>query len=256
MKTKIGLAAILFLFGSGILHAQSSFFVSGGYGFSLASDMVQTNYTERQNSPTILKNIHGSYGAGFSGTIGYTKMLTDNFGIELGTSYKRGSSIESQSSFPITTIEFPDGTGEIATFTKKIHVNYLGIMPAAVIKSSMNGFAPYAKFGFIFAFPKGYDAETLWHESADIEYTGPMAFGYTGTVGAEFVFWNTTLFAELRAVSLSWKVTDEKLTSTDKYAPISLDSGTTPNLEGMNTNVNWRLPLSSVDINIGVKVQF
>lgn len=251
MKTKFGLVAGLFLFAGNMLNAQSSFFVSGGYGFSMASDVVQTSYAEKQNSPTCIKQIHGSYGAGFSGTIGYTKMLTANFGIELGTSYKRGGSIDSKSEFPIRTVEFPDGTGEIAAFTRKAHVNYIGIMPAAIIKSSMNWFSPYAKFGFIFAFPKGHDAESLWHTSADIEYTGPMAFGYTGAVGTEFALYNTTFFTEFNAVSLSWKVTKRKWTSSDGS---STQSGTMPPLGGTISDVNWRFPLSSIDINVGVRI--
>jgi hypothetical protein len=124
-------------------------------------------------------------------------------------------------------------------------VNYFAVNPGIKLKTDIAGYKVYSTFGVLFAFPKGIMDADLPEMPNWYEFKGPMAFGFMGSVGGEFVIQNLTFFAEANAVSMSWKVTKDI-----NHAPKGTNSKIWTTYEG---NMDRRFPLSSIDLEVGMK---
>jgi hypothetical protein len=234
---------LIVVLSSVISYSQTYVSLGVGYGISSASEIINTKATVNGE-----QNVYGTLGSGLNieGAVG--NMLNENFGLELGLSYKSGSSI--------------DGTDAISrspylvTYDNKVYGSYFGINPAVVLSAKIGSVAPYAKFGFILAFPSATWEETYPSYTDKAEYSGGMAFGYTGAVGVKFGADKLQFFAELGLTSLSWAPTKVKYSSQNSSTEVDLKDETPAYTSGTVTSerLSQMIPFSNIGLNVGARL--
>jgi hypothetical protein len=131
----------------------------------------------------------------FQGTFG--DMFNEHVGAELRINYLLGGKSKAKD-------EFPGGSAEYKLFARMLR-----FLPAVVIAAGGDGINPYAKFGAVVS-----TGSVKWemedNEDGDVtilkaKYTGRMALGFMGAVGANFPLSdNLSVFAEVNTINQSY----------------------------------------------------
>jgi hypothetical protein len=175
-------------------------------------------------------------------------MMNENFGLELGLSYKSGASMAGTDAASRSPF--------LVTYDNKVYGSYFGINPSVVISAKISSLVPYAKFGVILAFPSATWEETFPTFTDKEEFSGGLAFGYTGAVGVKFGADRLQFFAELGLTSLSWAPTKVKYTSQNGSTEVDLKDETPAPTSGTITSqrLSAMIPFSNIGLNVGVRL--
>jgi hypothetical protein len=235
---------LIVVLSSVIAYSQTYVSLGVGYGISSASEIINTKATVNGE-----QNVYGTFGSGLNieGAIG--NMMNENFGLELGISYKSGSSIAGTNETSRTPL--------LVTYDTKNYGSYFGINPSVVLSTKISSIAPYAKFGFILAFPSATREENETGNATKYEFSGGIAFGYTGAVGVKFGADKVQFFAELGLTSLSWAPTKLKYTTPRGSTEIDLKDETPASTPGTTTTsmiLPQMMPFSNIGLNVGARL--
>jgi hypothetical protein len=245
---------IVFFFALIVTPAPAQMYIrlGGGYGLGLGSQYITAidNWPYHQEMTSV--GVYGSYGKGFEIGGAFGIQLSDNIMIELGGRYNAGSTYEGlQQHFLL---------GYVRYYQEKYSGHMISLEPSVIIKGNSKAIVPYARLGVIAAFPKvsgKYDTDTL-HTSPNVfalnsEYSGPMAWGFTGGAGLMFPAGNeTSFFAEIEFTSLEWS--PSKLFQTFPADHVISRTDFTDNGGSIYGNGAFRksLPFSSIGVNVGM----
>ena len=241
---------IVFILAVGMTAAQPYITVGTGYNFPAASEIIYRPDKPHSNTSIEYENKYGSFGQGLDFKAAFGTMITQNFGLEIGVNYRSGKKLEYQ--------DYLDQSAFIpVTYTS----HYWGISPTAILKVSEKSFSPYIKAGVILAIPKvtGEEGTTpppyfpaSWHK---LEYSGRLAFGYTGAIGAEMTQGPLSYFGEINFAALSWKPAKLKSSYDNSSAEYTLKDDSA-SLGPNDAVVPTMFAFSAVGINLGVKYNF
>ncbi|MCK9209706.1 MAG: hypothetical protein M0P61_02595 [Ignavibacteriaceae bacterium] len=212
-----------------------------GYGLSAASEVINTKSIDNGH-----QNVYGTLGSGlhFGGAIGF--MMHENFGLELGLTYTKGSSM--------------DGNYKSSgrTYDQKVYGNYLGIAPSVIVQTKADNVRPYAKFGFVLALPGATEEQSTYSGTQKGEYSGGMALGYTGAAGLNLGTDRMQLFIELALTSLSWAPAKVKYSDASGHSiEYDLkDEDPAPSSNPTSVRLSQTIPFSNIALNVGIKVGF
>ena len=239
-------------------YSQNFLSVSAGYGFPLASEVVarRSNYSSFET-----KNINGSFGQGFNVAVGLTRMFTEEIGASVEMQLKLGRTYESTWEQTRQDGENPNGivTGNDRS-TDRSGINYLALSPGVFLKTNRGSIHPYSKIGFIAALAvRNTDYTDTYENSFKIETKGNIAFGAFATAGIEYEIKNHIFYVEFSAIAMSWQATTAKSIPNAKENLYYYENGTnwpSPKWVASKTeefSVNYTYPLSSWNLNVGVK---
>ena len=235
---------LIVVLSSVLSYSQTYVSLGVGYGISSASEIVNTKATDNGS-----QNVYGTLGSGLNieGAVG--NMMNENFGLELGLSYKSGASMAGTDAASRSPL--------LVTYDTKVYGSYFGINPSVVVSTKISSIAPYAKFGFILAFPSATMENSEPGFATKYEMSGGMAFGYTGAVGVKFGADKLQFFAELGLTSLSWAPTKVKYTSPSGSTEVDLkdeDPAYTPGTTITSQRLSQMIPFSNIGLNVGVRL--
>ncbi len=193
------------------LSAQAqSIYVRAGLGAAIctAPHMIyQDAYNNNESEPTIEAK-RGGLGNGMPFVVAAGYYFGDNFGVELGVDYFLG--------FPNKTVNNENSS----TYTTKISGSMLSLVPAFVMKFSLDKIKPYARLGIMIGVLN--DAKTVNTSSGGTTYGmanytikdyGGIAIGAQAAVGAEFPLSDLlSLFGEINLNGISWAPSNGKYT--------------------------------------------
>ena len=182
----IHILTIGFLFASFNLNAQDFYFsLHGGYNIGLSKS------THHYLNPTgaffqeELETYDYGNGIGLGMSAGY--MFSENWGINLGLSYRKSQQFE---------FELEDLTH---------HSDMFLVNPGLVLSTGNSDFKPYALVGFVLGFGKitsVADQNMLYSKE---ELYGGFGLGFNTALGMEYgISDKLKLFAECNLLSLSW----------------------------------------------------
>lgn len=214
--------------------------VNAGYALSAASEII--NYKSTDNGH---QNVYGTLGSGLGFGAAIGNMMNENFGLELGLTYKSGASM--------------DGNHKSSghTYDQKIYGHYFGLTPSLLVETKYNNLRPYAKFGFIVALPGATGEQSTYAGTDKAEYSGAIALGYVGAAGLNFGTDKFQFFAELGLTSLSWapskvKYTDGLSGQSKEYD--LKDEDPSPTSNPTSDRLSQMIPFSNIALNVGVKL--
>jgi opacity protein-like surface antigen len=235
MVQKLCFLFIIFFGAAAGLFSQPYISASAGYGFSDASGITY------RSSWMFMEDIetHGSYGQGNKFSIAPGYMLNHNLGFELEATYSKGH-----------TFSVPIGYNNTAK------LDYFSFAPMFVMRTNYGCVAPYIKFGGAIAYSK---LSTKMTSSVDgyekAEFTEHPAFGFTGRLGVEYKLQQIGVFIEGGYTALSWQPgrvqADVNLTHID-IKIVDAD----PALEGNEARPEYKFPISSFTVMLGLRYEF
>lgn len=158
MKNKLFIFSLLVLFsiiGSTVFSQNAYIKLGGGYGLSLASQIIAN---KNVTSPSSYDFTYGSFGEGINFGLGFGYNINSNFALELAGAYILGKKFETTYS----------------TSTVKEYANTICIMPSVVVKAPMKDVIPYTRFGMVLGIP------TKFEEMTATGFTGTRKFKETG----------------------------------------------------------------------------
>lgn len=244
--------------------------ISGGYGFSMASQALSSNFTGSPTDKTY-RLVKGSYGKGinFGANVGY--MITKNIGTEIAFSYLSGSKYQSTY------------TKELAYTNKIIQSGkMIRLIPALRISAGEGKLKPYIRMGVVIGFggkiiinkTEEYLSPVSRTEST-WQYSGGISFGFTSALGINYHFKEKiALFGELSFIGQTWAPTkgimkkytvdgvDQLSSLTVSQKEINLvnsysESSLTPANSSEATNqLKQFSPFSSAGLNVGIQFFF
>ncbi len=239
-----------FLFSiTALVRAQNFVSAGVGYNFSAATDLIIQ--TSKNQSSGYLENNYGSFGQGADFRAAFGRMITPAFGFEVDVNYRAGNKLEYRN--------YSDNNRFVPlSYTS----HYWGVSPSVILKVNNNLFTSYIKAGVVFAFPQinnkiGPLDPTYYGNIQEVtnEYSGRLAFGYSGSIGAELSACSLCYFAEINFTALSWKPGKYKYTYNGASQEYTLkdDNGSL----GPNDSIVPRMfPFSAFGLNLGVKYNF
>lgn len=247
-----------------------------GYGFASSTD---TSVLGLANSTQLTDNIyeHGrietSLGKGihFGGAIGY--IFNKNFGVELNVNYLLGGKTSSSS----TTL-----AGNVAENVAQ--ANVLQFKPSVIVTTGMPSINPYARFGFVASKAKIETTYESRNPNGDYlktarEYNGSFQLGVQGALGVNFTINPKFIaFSEFEMISTTYSPDNSELTKyesstggvvkdflptfttnqieTEYSDSYTVDFANPADLNSPSKQLKFKLPFSSLGINVGVKYLF
>ena len=280
MKRKINILCgifVLICFMTSNINAQGPYIkFNTGYNapfgsFPFASNSTSTQTTTGTNHKDEMVKL--SYGKGINITLTPGYMLNENVGAEFGISYLIGLKTETTS-----THNYLTGKQDKDVMTYK--GSLISFAPSLVISAGLEKIDPYSKFGVIIGIPSFTEesnstAQNGNASSSITKYKGGVALGITGALGVRYPFSeNFSGFFEVAMNNLNYApkksvITESKsngidmlplMTTHDKETeyvdPYEYNSSTTPDESKPTQAAKYKLPFSSLAINLGVCMMF
>jgi len=249
MKNFITILLILTIALSVAAIAQPYVRAGLGYGLSLGSQYIGTNYTV-SGTTTNYEGVYGSFGAGlnFGAAFGYS--FTSNFKGELGVSYVLGNEYE------VTDKSTNEPT------TDKIKCSMFSITPGMIIMTDAGDIKPYAKLGLVIAFPQMTEEYEYYSEHnkyvKKVEASGNIAIGFTGGGGLFYpINDQLMLFGEVSFTNIAWEPAEADISSNEPgYMNHTVKYKREYSSTDLLTSDSEPKPLGSVGLNIGVLINF
>ena len=230
MRNKLLIITLLVLFSfiGSSTFAQSAYIkLGGGYGLSLASQMI---YDQSTTPATTWDNKYGSFGEGINFQAGFGYNINSNFALELAGSYLLGK-------------------------------NTITIQPSVVIKAPMKDVTPYTRFGMVIGIPSLFQevTSTLVTGTDKFKESGGVALGVQGAVGMNFKAGkHLGIFAEVFGIGMNYGPSQRE--NTETFAGVTADPlvtyGETGTYATANTEATPRRSLSSFGLNLGLTYTF
>lgn len=171
------------------------------------------------------KVVLGTYAQGTGGNLAVGRLVSPNFGFELGANYLSGQKI-------VVTNKLVYYSDE-DSYTHEYKASSFSIVPSLLFQVEVEKSIIYAKTGLILAFPsiRRISDAALWNEDKihqEFKYSGGMAAGFNMTLGFEFANFKhgVTLFGELSFNALNYS---PKQRETLSYTYNRVDSMATLN---------------------------
>lgn len=210
MKKQILKTIMLLLFShlATAQKGQQKFYVDLNLGYNFLGAATSIGYI--QSAPNATTNIREnkvlSLGKGISLGANFGYKFNSFIGAELGVNYLMGS--ENKYTSSNFTGSFDNGSTQ---------VKMLQIMPKLVVSADFDKINPYAKLGLVIGsgnILQTRDLKTGGGISEEAsKFDGNIAVGFTSSAGATYALGkNTSLFAELNFIDLSYNPTKRKLT--------------------------------------------
>ncbi len=245
MRNKLLIITLLVLFSfiGSSTFAQSAYIkLGGGYGLSLASQMI---YDQSTTPATTWDNKYGSFGEGINFQAGFGYNINSNFALELAGSYLLGKKFENT----------------VGTTTNKYYGNTITIQPSVVIKAPMKDVTPYTRFGMVIGIPSLFQevTSTLVTGTDKFKESGGVALGVQGAVGMNFKAGkHLGIFAEVFGIGMNYGPSQRE--NTETFAGVTADPlvtyGETGTYATANTEATPRRSLSSFGLNLGLTYTF
>ncbi len=295
MKKKYYLATAAVCISMLLAHSQGIYFnLKGGYGFpsfhsigiplyygeTLLGNTSSERFMSFQGDTYNLSrsNVCYSYGQGanIGLTIGYA--FNQYIGVEMGFIYVLGSEIT-----VINSYSSKGHFNELHFSYREEKYNTSGRMyqfiPSIVINPGLEKWNPYVRFGAIFGiasfsttFSDLYEDSDNFRETIEytMEYTGGIAFGFTGGLGIEYILKNNfTLFAECNVNGISYAPKQGKITelirddvnslpsmSDEDRTILFVDEYTSDGYGSSPTkSLKFAVNYSTITINLGIKIR-
>lgn len=275
------------------------FYISGSAGYSFGTNNTHgtyfnQRYVERSGFSSGFngieltnENVPFSLGKGFNIDIngGYT--FNDFLGAEVGVSYLLGGETQWLNE-GLYDVKYSNGeeVSSVIRKTTKAQSQMWRVVPTIVFSSWSEGkFNPYLKLGAILGFGSfTFDYEEINSKTGangyneiilkSTEYSGGMAFGFSGTVGVNYsVNEKVIVFTEARYTSMNYSPNQSKVTNFTVNGDDVLDGKTTnetevtfvdridPYLPVQNPDepfvkLKETFNMSSLGFNVGVKYNF
>ena len=237
----------------------------GGYGISTASNTFGSS--SNSSSEEIVK---GSLGKGIQAQFTIGTELKSNVSIELGTSFLFGSGIHSE--YSSTSGQNTESSDASATMIR--------FFPAVKINSSGEKSKLYARAGLAIGVAGNLELNNTSYDSYSAattirtsKYTGGIAVGFTGSIGAEFkTGTRSCFFTELLFISQSWAPSKGEMTvysvnGKDRLAALSIadkqvefensinreNNFTTADPNSPSKQLKYYMPMSSAGISVGFR---
>ena len=293
---KLKLLATAMLCSSYGLMAQS-FYVTTNVGYALGMTKVNgfvnnTTYSSKYDPNTGKNTTLRSYddvplslGNGFNFGISGGYFFNQYLGVELGLNYLIGGETKLTYSYETAWLN-PDNTirTEQRLSTQKLSSNMFRILPSIVITPGFEKLNPYLKMGVVIGFGNillvsesnvttNDTLVLLNHTVEEIKFFGGLAFGFQGTIGADYgINEKIKIFAEANYLGYSYapskaEVIKYELNGTDNLPNLSesekkyelLDSYTedgTFNRDEPSKLTKIGFPYGSMSFNLGIKLLF
>jgi Outer membrane protein beta-barrel domain len=186
--------------------------IGGGVGLCYYDDCFYNESRTFDPSQDNLSAFSRTYGNGLNGGIAGGYMFNKNLGVELGLSAYYG--------FPIKqTTDIAVGESSSTNTVNKTHEFAFQVIPSVVLKTGMEKFDPYARFGLLIgAYDAVYEKETrtVGNDSYLTEgrYYGGVPVGYSVAGGVEYpnICKHFDLFAEIECNGFNYTPTKYKMT--------------------------------------------
>jgi len=248
---------------------ESSIQFSVGYGLPLGSEKISEN-SATNSGTTVTSGVFGSYGAGFTLNLGYTRMFSPFVGLDLTGSYLIGKYYSS------TRLTIGGNTVQNDYSTSASGVL---LSPTMILRAGNGKVRPYMRAGLQLAFVSlneeysGLVLASSGKQSANGKYTltGGPTLGFRGGVGVDFSpSKDVAFFAEVVITSMSFQPSEGELTimtinGADQINKLSvydkktvfvdeISSGSTPNTSQPRQQLQVSYPMSSLQLNAGVRM--
>jgi hypothetical protein len=238
--------------------------LGAGYGFSMSSQNVFTNYTSRHD---VYENVYGSLGKGINGGLAFGFMFHKNIGFELGANYLMGGKVKGVDTYT-------DGTEEYTLSSGMIRV-----MPSIVISSGLEKIAPYARLGAVIGIGSiKYVYTDTWNDGDNV-FTSTMkmnkgiGIGLNAALGVMFNLSSSiAIYGELATVNMTYAPTKGELTECSLDGENILDDLNTRDKEvdfvdsyeydddppnsKPDQELKTKFPFGSIGANVGIQVNF
>jgi hypothetical protein len=242
-KSLILVFAILVSLISSTVYSQNAYIkLGGGYGLSLASQIVSLT-TTTSGTTTTYDTKYGSYGEGINFGLGFGYNINSNLALELAGSYILGKKFETN----------------YTAATEKDYANTICIMPSVVVKAPLKDVTPYTRFGMILGIPTKFEELTATGFTGTRKYkeTGGLAMGIQGAVGMNFkASKNVGIFAEIFGIGMNYAPSQKE--NTETYTELGLlDPTVTYNESGTYSTTSQPTPrysFSSFGLNVGINL--
>jgi len=249
----LAVATLLALKTSNSFAGDGYISIGGGYGIATASQSLDVSGTS--SSAELVK---GTFGKGFQAGLVFGTMIRPNIGLELGASYLLGATIKSDYR-----------TSSSYTDISQMSVKMLRLFPSIKIMSGSGRTQLYLKAGMAVGLAGKISASSSYGDfvldEREEEYTGGIAIGFTGAVGADIpMSANSYFFAELNFIAQSWapskgEITAYRVNGVDALSTIPVSERETEYVSSLsNSNstsqrLKFYVPMSSVGINVGFR---
>jgi hypothetical protein len=171
--------------------------VHGGYSFPASSSLFMTRVDGGR-----VQGIYGSLGEGarFGGSVGI--MFTDHFGVEVGTTYLAG-----------TTLETSTGVFGGNVSTLKYTGSGFQLFPCLILSVEAWGLRPYTRVGGVLGLLSVEELYVVRNDRVKIKYSGGMSVGLSAAAGIEFkTSGRFQLFVEALLISQAFGPTQAEIT--------------------------------------------
>ena len=276
---KIVLTALCFsaisvsqLFGQGFFMD-----VSGGYGFSMAGQVIDynsnTNSTMTGSTYTdeILK---GSFGAGTNFGLQAGFMFNDHLGFAVEGNYLLGQKFKSTSKYSSDWGGMPySSSGEGVSQAK-----FTRITPSFIFSLPKDKISPFAQLGLMMGFgtiEASYEGSNSDGDSYEygVRYNQGMAIGMSASIGIDYKLGEKlSLLGSIRSVNMTYAPLHGEITKykengvdylstmttyeseVDFYDELTTNTSNPPNENNPDKDLKSYYPFSSIGINIGLRL--
>jgi len=246
-----------------------------GYAFRTNSQTLSlSNYSYVYSGSSYIENYDQVYvslgkGVNFGASLGY--MFNKNIGAEAGISYLIGGKFEdneSSTSFYTTTYN--------SVQSHSLSAKMFQFNPAIVLTPGFKTINPYAKFGVLITSGSiKYNTYTNNNGSSITDQTqklsGGIGFGITASIGALYTLSKkTSLFAEITSINAAFapnkgEITKYNYNGIDQLPTMTVSQkeiifqnhyiqNNSPSTSEPSTALKQRYPMSSIGINIGLRI--
>jgi len=265
----------LLLFISTGTNAQKFYLdLKGGYGFPLASQSIAVTDGSSKTQDNLVK---GTFGKGMNLGLGFGMMVTNQMGLEIGTSYFNSATIKSHDDYNSGGSHFM----EEYEFSSSI----IRITPALRLTTTNEHVNAYARIGCVIGV-NGYYEEKIkaaayfsnpqgFNQSVELtqEYKGRVSTGFSGSLGLSYNATQTfSIFIEGNGIAHSWapkqgEITEFKEDGYDQLNSLSVSERevefvnevtetSNPPLDEPTKSLKMYVPLSAIFINVGIQLRF
>lgn len=218
MKTAKPFFILCIALGSAMAaHAQMYINLGGGFGFPANKELITVSDNITQTNETYT-GVYSSLGIGGNGSLILGYMLCENGGLEVGYSYF--NSMEVSSRYENSSVPGVNQTGS-DEFDAVMNRIYLG----GRFTCGENRIKPYMRGGLVLGVGNkiGYghyryvqSTSSTQRDERVLEYDGGLAFGYTASIGLNFMFSdNLGMYLEACDIAQRWAPTHSIYTRYD-----------------------------------------
>jgi hypothetical protein len=256
MKNKLLIITLLVLFsliGSTAFSQSVYLKLGGGYGLSLASELIDDKTTTTTTS-TSHEGLYGSFGEGINFGLGFGYNINSSIALELAGGYIMGKKFE-----------YTHGTTLVENY--KEYANTIAIMPSVIVKAPLKNMTPYTRFGMILGIPTKFAEITQTGTGAltgtdKWKETGGMALGIQGAVGINFKAGkHLGIFTEIYGIGMNYAPGQAENTETYSGGTLSPtityeETWSWAGTGTLTTKTKPRYSFSSFGLNVGLTYTF